>query len=216
MPNRRHNTHRGSRRRSHRGSWLRRIASTRVRAVLALGCLFGIGATGTLAYWTDSATVNSGTFTSGTLNMKVNSVEGNPTPYAWTAFTLTNMVPGESVAAAIPVQNVGSTDFTYTATATGTGTLLPSMRFTAYVGGTATNNPTGGLRTGTCSGTSMGTLTLTATAATAIGTAQTLSANTGTQNICVVAALVSTAPTTDQGKSASATYVFNAKQIGAP
>ena len=49
----------------------RRRPRGRVRALLSLGLLLGITQVGTLASWTDSATVQGGGFSSGTLDLTV-------------------------------------------------------------------------------------------------------------------------------------------------
>lgn len=188
--------------------------SIRVRALLSLGMLFGITAYGTLAYWSDSVTMDGGTFTSGTLNMQLNGNEGNPTVWTNSVMTLAEMVPGESLAAAFTVDNVGSVAFTYTATGTATGVLAPHLTFQAFAGGAA-SNPGGPFRTGTCTGTSLGgAQVLDGTARPVIGTQQLPPATS--QTVCFVVRLSTTAPGTMQGQSGNGTFVFTANQLGAP
>lgn len=196
---------------------LRSLRSARVRALLTLGLLLGFGAVTTLAYWTDTATVTTGSFTSGTLNLKVDGVEGNPTAYSLTSFTASNLVPGESIAGSFAVQNTGNVDFTYTATGTASGTLAPDLRFTVKTGATASNTGSAGSRVGSCTGGTAQSsgLTYTSTAQTVAGTAQTVVAG-GSQTFCVIATLDPTTPLADGGKSATASFVVTAKQLGAP
>lgn len=193
----------------------RRRRSGRLRAVLGLGVLLGFGYTGTFAYWTDHATVQSSTLASGTLNLTVDGAEGNPTPATW-SLGATNLVPAESVAAGMTVQNAGTVPFTYTASATAAGDagLLADMTFRTYVGGGPTNGTSNGLRTGSCAGSLVSTLTLGGTPHAAIPT-QSLAVS-GSQLICVVATLNANASNDDQGKNATATYEFDAEQVGAP
>ena len=193
----------------------RRRRSGRIRALLGLGVLLGLGYTGTFAYWTDQATIEGDSLAAGTLNLKVDGLEADPTPATW-SLGANNLVPQESVAAAMTVQNAGTVPFTYTATAAGSGDaqMLTDMTFRTYVGGGPTNNTSGGLRVGSCGGSLMSTLTLSGTAQSAVPI-QSLAVS-GSQQVCVVATLIATAATADQGKSVSATYVFNAKQVGAP
>jgi predicted ribosomally synthesized peptide with SipW-like signal peptide len=192
------------------------LRSTRLRALLTLGILLGLGSVGTLAYWTDQAVVTGGSFTSGTLDVKVSGADS----FTWSAFALSDMTPGESVAASVPVQNAGSIPFTYSATALGSGGLLPALTFKVYVGGTASNS--GSLanadRTGSCSGTQIGSAyTLTTTAQAVIPTADQQSlAVGGSQSVCVVATLPATAGNAYQGTDAATTFTFDAKQVGAP
>ncbi|MBO9521283.1 MAG: hypothetical protein J7518_07075 [Nocardioidaceae bacterium] len=195
----------------------RALASARARALLTIGMVLGIGAVTTLAYWTDTATVNSGTFSSGTLNLKVDGNEGNPTAYGWSTFNASNLVPGESVAATFQVQNTGTVDFTYTGTGSASGALAPSLRFTVRTGATAGNSGAAGSRVGTCTGgtAQSSSLTYTGTAQTVAGTAQTVAAG-GSQTFCVIATLDAGTALSEGGKSASAQFVVTAKQLGAP
>lgn len=192
-------------------SGLKRIKSTRVRALLSLGMVFGLGAVGTLAYWTDTSTLTGGTFTAGTLDIKLGSpapgVDNNPAAFT-TAFAMTNMQPGDSKAASTIVRNSGTVDFTYTATGVTSGGALASLlTFKVVPGGTVSGND--------CTG---GTTTFTGTMAavqSVISTNRPLTASGGNETFCVVATLP-TGTTTGQGTSASATFTFNAKQVGAP
>jgi predicted ribosomally synthesized peptide with SipW-like signal peptide len=196
---------------------LRALSSTRARALLTLGMVLGLGAMTTLAYWTDTATVTTGSFTSGTLNLKVDGNEGNPTAYSLTTFTAANLVPGESVAGSFAVQNTGNVDFTYTATGTATGALAPSLRFTVKTGATSSTTGSAGSRVGSCTGgtAQSSLLTYTGTAQTVAGTAQTVAAG-GSQTFCVIATLDSGTALSEGGKTASASFVVTAKQLGAP
>ena len=99
----------------------RRRRSGRVRAVLSLGLLLGLTQVGTLASWTDSATVQGGGFSSGTLDLKVgesaaDQLTGQGGSWTHTNLTLAAMAPGESVAKALTVGNGGSVALTYDAT----------------------------------------------------------------------------------------------------
>ncbi|HET7735082.1 MAG TPA: TasA family protein [Nocardioidaceae bacterium] len=186
-----------------------------VGIVATVGAVVLLTGPGTLAYWADSGSMDSGTFGAGTLDLTLDSNQGNPTAWANTSFALSAMVPGEAVATSFPVQNAGTVTFTYTATATASGALAPYLTFEAYVGGTATNGTSGGLRTASCSGTSMSSLVLTGSDQTVIGSAQTVAAS-ASQNVCLKATLATNAASAAQGQSATATYTFNAKQVGAP
>jgi predicted ribosomally synthesized peptide with SipW-like signal peptide len=187
--------------------------------VLTLGVVLGLGSVSTLAYWSDEATVTGGTFEAGTLDLEVDGVQGNPTPYAFNTFAASNLAPGESVAASFDVENTGSIGFTYTATATAAGALAPHVRFTVKTGGTAGNTGTSGAnnRAGTCTGgtAQVSDVTLSGTATTVAPTAESVSAG-ASQGFCIVATLDSGTPSAQGGNSASATFVVNAKQVGAP
>lgn len=188
---------------------LRRIAgglrSTRTRAVLSLGVVLGFGAVGTLAYWTDSASLAGGTFTAGNLDIKLSGVDNDPAAFT-TDFAMTNMQPGDTKAAVVDVQNAGSLGFTYTATGNAPGALAPSLVFTVVPGGTIVG--------GECAGTSTYSGPLTG-AATGVITSNRPLASGASETFCVQATLP-TGTTTGQGLDTTASFTFNAKQVGAP
>lgn len=45
---------------------------TRTRAVLSLGMVFGLGAVGTMAAWSDTATATTGMFSTSSVNVQMN------------------------------------------------------------------------------------------------------------------------------------------------
>lgn len=186
------------------------LRSAPVRALLSLGVVLGLGAVGTLAYWTDAATLTGGTFQAGTLDIKLGGADNDPTAFT-TSFAMSNMQPGDSKSATVAVQNAGSLDFTYTATGTATGGLASSLVFRVVPGGTSTGTA--------CTG---GTQTYNAalsTTATGVITANRPLARSGqpgdSESFCVVAT-IPTGTTTGQGLSATAAFTFSAKQVGAP
>ncbi|MDZ7930104.1 SipW-dependent-type signal peptide-containing protein [Rhodococcus sp. NPDC076796] len=92
------------------------LISARARAIMSIGIVLGLGAVGTLAAWSDTATATSGTFTTGRLDIKVGdpAVDNNPTAFST---TLANpaIFPGDTVAAGLLVSNAtGSVANTYT------------------------------------------------------------------------------------------------------
>ena len=195
---------------------LKHLRSTRVRALLSIGIVLGFGAVGTLAYWTDSATLTGGTFQSGKLDLKLNGGDS----FANTTFTAPNLQPGESIASSFPVNNAGTIDFNFTATGISSGGTAPYLLFTVKTTSTASNlgTATAGDRVGTCSGTATAfgpALLNLATAQTVIGTNQLVTVLAGSENVCIIARLDPTAPNLAQSQTTgSATFVFNAKQVG--
>jgi predicted ribosomally synthesized peptide with SipW-like signal peptide len=204
----------------------RLLGSPRVRAVLSLGIVAGLGAVGTLAYWTDDATITSASFSSGTLDVTLNDelagVANNGGTTSDTGFALSDMIPGESMARTVKVGNAGSIGLTYTAKAFNAGGLASGLRWTVVAGSTAANSgsPAAGDRTGSCSpgettatnvalGTSEG-------AATTVVTPRRTILVESFENVCVIAKLESGAANSLQGTSASATFIFNGTQLGAP
>jgi hypothetical protein len=174
---------------------------------------------GTLAYWSDQATLSTGPISSGTLDVTLDgTLSGQGGTYPQTSFALSNMIPGESVASAVSVGNGGSVTLRYTATATASGGLASGLTFQVYAGGTASNTGTAaaGDRAGSCTGAStFGPAVLTGVAQSVIATPRQLAAG-GSESVCVVAALPTTAGNALQGTSATGTIVFDAKQLGAP
>nr|WP_296773201.1 SipW-dependent-type signal peptide-containing protein [Rhodococcus sp. (in: high G+C Gram-positive bacteria)] len=117
------------------------LISARARAVMSIGIVLGIGAVGTLAAWSDTSTATSGTFTTGTIDIKVGNpaVDDNPPAFA-TALTNTAIAPGNTVTAPLLVRNSGSVAFNYTISVvanstTGLGALLNSA---VYAGNSCT------------------------------------------------------------------------------
>lgn len=200
---------------------LLRDRSGRLRALLSVGVLLGVGSVNTMAFFTDDATMTTGNFTSGTLDIRLNADTNNVGQggtWANTSFAIANLIPGESVASSFPVRNDGTVPFKWSTMATASGTLAPQLRFTTYLGGTAANTGTqaAGNRAGTCTGGTAQTtdVTLNGTAVNVITQAAAGTIAVGaSQAVCVRVQLVSTAPNTAQGQTASASYVFNAVQV---
>lgn len=122
-------------------------------AALAAAAALGMGGGGTAAFWTDTGSVEPGTITSGTLDLRVDGAQGNPTAHVRTDLGLTAMLPGESVARTLAVTNDGDAPFTFTHTTTkATDKLSQALVVEVYAGGTASGNGTAYPRAGTCSG----------------------------------------------------------------
>lgn len=193
----------------------------RTRALLSLGLLFGFGAVGTMAYWTDQGTMTGGSITSGTLDLRLNNsatlVGQGGTWNNSASFTAANLIPGESVAFSFLVRNDGNVPFTYTATATSTGTLSPHLRFTTTHGSSTASNSgsaAAGNRVGTCVGNTVATsnVTLSGTPATVMGTPFLLPAG-NVRTMCIVVSLPSGTGNGAQGLTATQTFVFDAVQV---
>lgn len=203
----------------------------RGRAVLSLAVLAflatGIGVKGTFASWTDAATMQTGSFSSGTLDITLNGnlvgpgTTNNPGTWVNSTFTLTNLVPGESHAQSFPVRNNGTAGLKYNVGGTATGGLAVAtgMQYAVYFGSTASNTGTeaAGNRVGACGGTTP----TDATGVTLTGTSASLAADRNlaagvSETVCIVARLNSTAGNALQGQTTTASMVFNARQLTAP
>lgn len=184
----------------------RRWNRDRIRLLLAACSVLGVGAVGTLAAWTDSSTASTGSFTTGTIDLKVgtttaNAVDNNPASFT-TSLALSNMAPGATTSSTLVVVNSGSLPFTYTVT------------------GTATNNGTGADQLGsgmtlqvyagsTCSGTALNTpakFTFPATSP------RTLAAG-GNETLCFKATLPSSADSALQNQSTVGTFTLTATNL---
>ena len=198
------------RRRLHR-LW-RTLLSARLRAVLSLGLVLGLGSAGTLAFWTDDVEISGTTFTAGSLDLQVNNEADDD--YATTTLSMTGanvMIPGSSSAEVLTVQNKGNIPLKYTMTGGMTGTdaaaVAPQLTLTIRAGGSRSG--TG--NTSTCTGgTSIYNSPLTATTSTAIiATARgPLAATVGTEGLCFQVTLSSSAPSSLQTKTANATFTL--------
>ena len=184
----------------------RGLRSQRVRALLGLGVLLGVGATGTFAFWTDDVTITGTSFTSGTLDLKVN----NGDSYATTSLTMGAMVPGSTSAEVLTVKNSGTAPLKYTLTGglaggadVGVYNTGGYLKLTVRAGGTVSGT--------TCTGgtTVYGPTALTSTTTTAIiGTRRGPVAPTGTEALCFQVTFDAAAPNSMQNKTATATFTF--------
>ncbi|MGH3348576.1 MAG: TasA family protein, partial [Nocardioides sp.] len=177
---------------------------------LSLGVVIGIGSVSTFAYWTDDAVISGTTFSSGTLDLRVNGVDS----YATTTLSMTAMVPGATSAEVLTLRNNGTVPLKYTMTG-GLGGAnaadygnAAALRLTVVSGGTRT----GSGNSATCTGgtTIVNAVPLTATIATPIiGTRRGPLAAGATEALCFQVTFSSTAPSTLQGKTASASFTIS-------
>ena len=219
-----------------RPSSLRRVwrvmSTVPVRLLLSLGLVLGFGAIGTVAYWSDEATLATGSITSGSLDLQVGGLDPETGDVAWQAVgadelwrysvrELDNVAPGESVAMDLFLRNAGSATLTFTATGISTTMAMnPHLTASTVLGGTASNTGTREAvnRTGTCSaGTPWWTrhvLSTTPFAVTPDNEAVTL--GPGAQiRVCMLAGLAAAAPGSSQNSETEIRVVFRAKQVGA-
>lgn len=203
--------------RSTQRSRFARLSSVRIRAVLALGVVLGIGTVGTFAFWTENAVVDAGTLSSGTLHVQVNGAN----PYTSLTLPMTAMVPGSTSAEVLTVSNTGTAPLKYTFTG-GLGGTNAADFSSAGAAGLLLTIRQGGTKTGgTCTGGSVvfteapltnvtTTVLLARRPTTPLSAANNLGVGGGTEALCVQIKLSDTAPTTLQGKTATATFSVNA------
>ena len=187
--------------------------SRAVRALLSLGMVVGLGATGTYAYWTDEVTVTGTTISTGTIRLAVN---GSRPTLSTSSMSISNMVPGNTTAAVFTVSNVGTAPLKYYLNATATNATLNSA-LVVKVTGAPTVTTTNGLKS--CGGAAL-TPSGTSFAANLLGTAasqRTLTASgTGagsSETICIEAMLKTDADSALQGTSTDVTLTFNGSQL---
>ena len=185
----------------------RRLLSPRLRALLGLGVLLGVGVTGTFAFWSDDVTIAGTTLTAGTLDLQVNNSDAPST----TTLGMTAMVPGNTSAEVLTIKNNGTAPLKYTLTGGLTGTdaaafhAAAALRLTVVASGTklGTGNSS------TCPGGTViyGPAALTNVTSTAIiGTRRGPRTTGTTESLCFQVTFDSGAPTTLQGKTATATF----------
>lgn len=113
----------------------------RTRAILSLGLLAGMGAVATSAYWTAEDTVVTAPIDSGAIHVDLATNDKvKPETYAWAGLSLSNLAPGASRAAVLPVTNnsLGQVTFSYRIQAAASGTTLgPQLQITVRRGGTS-------------------------------------------------------------------------------
>lgn len=186
-------------------------ASVRVRALLALGLVAAPAMTSTFAYWTDDVQITGTTLTAGTLDLNVDGGD----PQATTTLAMAAMVPGSSSAEVLSVNNVGTAPAKYSMTGGLTGTDAADYN-TAGSNGLLLTIRSGGTVSGsgssaTCTGGTLlvnGVALTSTTSTTILTTTQTalLAAATGTEDLCFQITLAATAPSSLQGKTATATF----------
>lgn len=184
--------------------------SVKLKAVLSLGILIGLGAVSTLAAWTGTATATS-SITAATVSLGIGKDSANATATSYTIpLSGTQWYPGTSMAALVTVKNTSTVPVAYsvkgTVTETGAGTLGNAMKVvlktSSSVAGTAPNL--------TCSGVeerlSKAAQSNFSSTQTSMGTL----AAAGIQTYCVELALPMNAASTLQGNTTKIDLVFTA------
>jgi len=179
------------------------IKSTGFRVLLSSGLLFGIGSAGTFAHWTDGVTVTGITFTAGTIDLKVNNQD---TVTGYTTLNISNMVPGNSVAAVLAVKNSGTAPLKYTATSSATNGDSKNLRGNLTVKVTGDSSITGSSPSATCAGSALSG-TGSALNGGLLTTGRLLSSN-ASENLCIQVTLPSAAASSLQGATTDVTLTF--------
>lgn len=219
-------------------SGLKRLKSTRTRAVLSLGVVLALASTGTMAYWTDSASLDGVTFTSGTLDLAVNNNTGGTGSdgttvgaggaTAQTSLSMTAMTPGNTSAQLLTIKNPGTAPLKWTLAGGLTGTsaaayaggapgLTSALKISVYsFAGAAVKSGTG--NSVTCTGgtaLATGVQLTTSTTGAIVSTGQPVTpagglAAGGSVNLCVQIDFDSAASTSLQNLAVSGVLTFSA------
>ncbi|MCZ0913939.1 hypothetical protein O0V02_16200 [Gordonia amicalis] len=174
--------------------------SRRVKALLTCGVLLGTGAIGTTALWSTTAATVSGQFTTATIAIRANSEVAHTFTFPGT------LLPGDTTAYVVDVQNIGGVQFSYTASRSSSSPLAQAMLLSARYGLVANVSGT----TTSCSGgTSVGPIAIGSTMAT-IASRGPLAAGTGVERWCFQLSLPATASSTLAGTTGAVTFTFSA------
>lgn len=190
------------------------LDSRALRALLSLGMVVGLGATGTYAYWTDTATITGTTITAGTIDLtaSTNGTTFVENPSDFTTMNVSSMVPGDTTAGVITIKNNGTAPLNYSATSFGTNTDTKSLATNLSIKVTLDASTSGSGRAVTCAGAAIAgsgtTIGLTPTNLLSSATPRTLIAG-GTEKLCIQVGLPSNANTNLQGASTQLTFTFN-------
>lgn len=179
-------------------------ASRRVRALLTCGILLGTSAVGTAALWSTSSATVSGQFSTASLAIQANGSVAHTFTFPGT------LLPGDTTAAVINVQNTGSIPLVYNASVSSSSALGTAMTLTARSGGTLGSGSVSG--TTVCTGGAQVALNvaITATAAAFSSGRGPLAPATGTESLCVQLTLPTSADAALAGTSGTVTFTFDA------
>lgn len=131
----------------------RRLKSTRTKALLSLGVVAALGASGTFAFWTDTVTISGTSISTGSIDLLVNDDADDAV--AFTSINVTGLLPGGTTAGLIKVNNAGLSPLTYYATAVVGGQVFPSNVLTVKISAATATVPAAGGSGATCAGTAI-------------------------------------------------------------
>lgn len=202
----------------------KRLRNRRIKAILAGGLVFGVGATATVAAWTDTETAN-GSFAAGRFNIEL-SVDGT----AWTSnpsmvFNAGNMYPGSKVYAKVLVKTTSNTTMKGDVKVSGGGIGSPGTGIGNSLAYRAVTQATtvGGMNGFTCGEASFtgspqyvlgGASRIPLKTGVESGSTQSLSsAAASVQAYCFEVALPDTTPNDAQGSTANHTWTWKATSV---
>lgn len=176
-----------------------------LKALLALGCVVGLGTVSTLAAWTGTATATA-QISAGTVSLAVGPNDAGAVVDYTIPLTASNWYPGMSQAYPLVVKNTGTFNAPYTLsgsiTETGSGQLGNALNVKLTTG-----SPTGTSPSATCSGSPSVIEKLAAQAFPAAVAQPSLTAGSS-QTLCVQVTLPAGSSATLQGNSTKITLTF--------
>lgn len=177
-----------------------------VRALLSLGMVVGLGATGTYAYWTDQVPVSGTTITAGTIDLKVNN-QNAVTDF--TSMNVNTMVPGDSTAGVVTVTNSGTAPLKYWVDASASNADGKGLGAALTVRITGDSAVSGSGRAVTCAGAALsGSGTTFTTNLLGTPTTGRLLAAGQTESICIQATLPTNAASSLQAATTNVGFTF--------
>ena len=187
--------------------WVWALTAVAVAVVLSAGLNSG-------AFWRRSARIAGVSVQSGTLDLQVNGAD----PYtAFTALSLANMWPGNSVAAVLTISNVGSEPLSYYADAGTTNTDGKGLGTALVAKVTGAGTASGTAPATVCGGPALAPSGA-SFAANLIGTVNSRrELDSGeSETVCIQATLPIDAPGTASGGTTAISFVFHGIQVGTP
>ncbi|WP_238422840.1 SipW-dependent-type signal peptide-containing protein [Gordonia sp. 'Campus'] len=185
----------------------RTLRSARVRAVLSVGIVLGLGSVGTLAAWSATTTTTSGTFTVGSVDLYLNN---SPTSSSITVPLGAALLPNNSAAVLITVRNRGVSPGTYTTKVNANNVTAQSLRLRVVANATVS---------GTSCSTGAGTTPLvdnqivSTTVSTFLTQRGPLAATSGSETLCMQFSLPNDAANSLQGASTTVVFTFDGAAV---
>ncbi|MBI5946586.1 MAG: hypothetical protein HY875_00420 [Chloroflexi bacterium] len=186
------------------------LASVALIALVLAAMMVGV----TSASLTDTATSSSNAFSSGSLDLKVNSTDN---PAGFISFTSPKMHPGDAVVAAVTVSNPGTLQLRYALASVTTENVLSGALQLTVKSGVTTCTLAGFSSSGTVIygpgvlGTTTGTAVFGNPAVGAQAGDRTLNGG-ASETLCFQVQLPSNAANSTQNLTTSATFTFSAEQ----
>lgn len=188
-----------------------------VKTVLVAALLLGAGSTGTYAYWSDSATVTGGELQSGSMDLQINGgAVGTGTDVTVGSIATSDLTPSEYQAFDLSLANVGTPDFTWTAAVQRVDTTwsyvddpLTVQLFT----GSVEEDPDYPRIDACVGGSPLGPEETVLTTAASLTTSPVTLASGGTDSLCVLVGMKSSADNANQGKTGTIELHFDAHQV---